>query len=63
MPAYELSKIEGKAGIPERPLSDLGSVSYKRYWTRVILDILKQNNDMTIVVSFIDCFTCEDSDI
>ncbi|TYG72246.1 hypothetical protein ES288_D04G004900v1 [Gossypium darwinii] len=41
-PAYELSKKEGKVGTPERPLSDLGLLSYRGYWTRVLLDILKK---------------------
>ncbi|XP_027341324.1 histone acetyltransferase of the MYST family 1 isoform X2 [Abrus precatorius] len=41
--SYELSKKEGKVGTPERPLSDLGMLSYKGYWTRVLLDILKKH--------------------
>ncbi|KAI8017302.1 Inositol hexakisphosphate and diphosphoinositol-pentakisphosphate kinase VIP2 [Camellia lanceoleosa] len=41
--SYELYKKEGKVGTPERPLSDLGLLSYRGYWTRVLLDILKKH--------------------
>ncbi|KAM7514978.1 hypothetical protein LguiA_004561 [Lonicera macranthoides] len=41
--SYELSKKESKVGTPERPLSDLGLLSYRGYWTRVLLDILKKH--------------------
>ncbi|XP_057835864.1 histone acetyltransferase of the MYST family 1 isoform X2 [Cryptomeria japonica] len=39
--AYELSKKEGTVGTPERPLSDLGQVSFKSYWTQALLEVLR----------------------
>lgn len=33
--------MENKLGSPEKPLSDLGKLSYRSFWTFVLLNILR----------------------
>ncbi|KAF9599575.1 hypothetical protein IFM89_039487 [Coptis chinensis] len=61
--SYELSKKEGTAGTPEKPLSDLGKVSYKENWTRVLLEILKKKDCMISVRELSQTTTIRPDDV
>ncbi len=43
-----MAKIEGLIGSPEKPLSDLGRLSYKSYWENVIFKYLLEFADSSI---------------
>jgi hypothetical protein len=42
---YLLSRKEGKPGSPEKPLSDLGMLSYRAYWKTCIFRQLQDVKD------------------
>ena len=57
-----MTKIEGVCGSPEKPLSDLGKLSYRSYWSWVILNVLKDAGGVVPIkdISKITSFTVND---
>ncbi|SCU82636.1 LADA_0C06942g1_1 [Lachancea dasiensis] len=54
--SYELSKKENKPGSPEKPLSDLGLLSYRAYWADTLIDLL-MNHGPEITIDEISALT------
>ncbi|XP_051976081.1 LOW QUALITY PROTEIN: histone acetyltransferase KAT6A-like [Xyrauchen texanus] len=48
--SYLLSKREGQPGSPEKPLSDLGRLSYVAYWRSVVLECLHEIRDRQLTI-------------
>ncbi|KAL2819525.1 hypothetical protein BJX63DRAFT_382293 [Aspergillus granulosus] len=48
--SYLLTRIEGKTGSPEKPLSDMGLVSYRNYW-RLILSYHLRHQKTSISIA------------
>ncbi|TRY91212.1 hypothetical protein DNTS_018842 [Danionella cerebrum] len=48
--SYLLSKREGQPGSPEKPLSDLGRLSYMAYWRSVVLECLHEIRDRQLTI-------------
>jgi len=55
--SYELSKKEGKIGTPEKPLSDLGWLSFRSYWLQVLLEILRNHQSSGLSIKDISQMT------
>jgi hypothetical protein len=43
-----LSKKEGRVGSPEKPLSGLGEVTYKKYWKLAVFQYLRNADNPTM---------------
>jgi len=51
--SYLLSKVEEKVGSPERPLSDLGLITYQSYWKEALLRFLANYEEKNVSIKSI----------
>ncbi|XP_002165676.2 histone acetyltransferase KAT7 isoform X1 [Hydra vulgaris] len=62
--SYLLSQKEGKTGSPERPLSDLGLMSYRKYWEEKLLQyLLEYSEDQITIKGLSEIMSIHPSDI
>lgn len=60
--SYELCKVERKLGSPEKPLSDLGLLSYRSFWADAIVELIVEHKGEISVAEISDAtaFTHDD---
>lgn len=60
---YALSQVEGKTGSPEKPLSDLGLLSYRSYWAEAILELLRRVSEPVSINDIAEMTSLKTEDI
>ena len=62
--SYELSRLEGKKGTPERPLSDLGFRVYLKWWAeRLLVALQKRHTQLISIAELSDLTYIKEEDV